>query len=161
MTSPAPLPSPRGQCGFYLTQTSPVSKSLIQGWGAGRNCHPLALVLEPERVSVWVHFPSWRILAIVNLWGSVSLPVNHTYRIVGITQCTKKAWLVPKGNCSHLRVKPCASLMLTARQTKNKTWLLKFLWFWQFSAPVDFTLSLFSPKGGSYIHGLNVVRHFW
>lgn len=101
MTSPALLPSPRGQWGFYLTLTSPVSKSLIPGWGAGKNCHPLALVLEPERVSVWVHFPSWRILAIVNLWGSLSLPVNHTYRIVGITQCTKRVWLVSKDNCSH------------------------------------------------------------
>lgn len=90
MTSPALLPSPRRWQGFYLTLTSPMFKSLIPGWETGRTCHPPALVLEPERVSVWVHFQSWRILAIVNLWGSVSLPVNHTYRIVGITQCIKK-----------------------------------------------------------------------
>ena len=52
MTSPAPLPSPHGRQGFYLTLTSPVSKSVIPGWEPGRTCHPPALVLEPERVSV-------------------------------------------------------------------------------------------------------------
>lgn len=98
---PSTAPISRRWQGFYLTHWPALCLSPDPRVGDWENLPSTSTGFGARKGSVWVHFQSWRILAIVNLWGSVSLPVNHTYRIVGITQCIKKVWLVPKDNCSQ------------------------------------------------------------